>query len=225
LTYDDNEGQQLVAEPGFPVVLDDIQFDRRAYDPQAAYAQSKTANSLFAVGATRRWGPDGIFTNAVNPGGVATGLQRNFTRLTIEVIGGAIVVQQRPAAGLEAERDVRAEGLGRLGEPFERAAGEFGVSRARGRLDELGQRPHGRPREDGVHGGVPRRRHRILVAGEDVVQDRSRSVRVARRQPVPSGSGLPDCRGTRTPFGADPNGGPALGSWVGLLRRTVGRGP
>lgn len=57
----------------------DPHFARRAYDPQIAYAQSKTANSLFAVEATRRWAADGIFANAVNPGGVATGLQRNFT--------------------------------------------------------------------------------------------------------------------------------------------------
>lgn len=63
-----------------PVVFDDIQFARRAYDPQAAYAQSKTANSLFAVEATRRWAADGIVANTVNPGGVATGLQRNFTQ-------------------------------------------------------------------------------------------------------------------------------------------------
>jgi NAD(P)-dependent dehydrogenase (short-subunit alcohol dehydrogenase family) len=62
-----------------PVVFDDIQFERREYDPQAAYAQSKTANSLFAVEATRRWQADGIVANAVNPGGVATGLQRDFT--------------------------------------------------------------------------------------------------------------------------------------------------
>lgn len=63
-----------------PVVFDDIDFDRREYDPRAAYAQSKTANSLFAVEATRRWAADGIVVNAVNPGGVATGLQRNFTQ-------------------------------------------------------------------------------------------------------------------------------------------------
>jgi len=63
-----------------PVVFDDIDFDRREYDPQAAYAQSKTANALFAVEATRRWAADGIVVNAVNPGGVATGLQRNFTQ-------------------------------------------------------------------------------------------------------------------------------------------------
>ncbi|TGZ15225.1 oxidoreductase [Streptomyces sp. S816] len=57
--------------------FDDLHFARRDYDPQIAYARSKTANSLFA--ATRRWAPDGIVANTVNPGGVATGLQRNFT--------------------------------------------------------------------------------------------------------------------------------------------------
>ncbi|MFD9023349.1 SDR family NAD(P)-dependent oxidoreductase [Streptomyces parvulus] len=59
--------------------FDDLHFERRGYDPQIAYAQSKTANSLFAVEATRLWASDGIVANAVNPGGIATGLQRNFT--------------------------------------------------------------------------------------------------------------------------------------------------
>ncbi len=63
-----------------PIVFDDLHFERREYDPQAAYAQSKTADALFAVEATRRWAADGIVTNAVNPGGVATGLQRDFTQ-------------------------------------------------------------------------------------------------------------------------------------------------
>ena len=62
-----------------PVDFDDIHFHHRTYDPQIAYAQSKTANSLFAVEATRRWQAEGIVANAVNPGGVATGLQRNFS--------------------------------------------------------------------------------------------------------------------------------------------------
>ena len=61
------------------VDFDDLQFERRAYDPQIAYAQSKTATSLFTVEATRRWASDGIFANAVNPGGIATELQRNFS--------------------------------------------------------------------------------------------------------------------------------------------------
>jgi len=59
--------------------FDDLQFDQREYDPQIAYAQAKTANSLLAVEATRLWASDGIVANTVNPGGVATGLQRNFT--------------------------------------------------------------------------------------------------------------------------------------------------
>ena len=67
----------------------DIHFDRRPYDPQIAYAQSKTANSLFAVEATRRWRDDGIVANAVNPGGVATGLQRNFSAAQRESLDAA----------------------------------------------------------------------------------------------------------------------------------------
>jgi NAD(P)-dependent dehydrogenase (short-subunit alcohol dehydrogenase family) len=62
-----------------PVVFDDIHFVRRGYDPQLAYGQSKTANVLFTVGATQRWAADGIVANAVNPGGVSTGLQRDFS--------------------------------------------------------------------------------------------------------------------------------------------------
>lgn len=61
------------------VDFEDLHFIRRDYNPQIAYARSKTANSLFAVEATRRWSSDGIVANTVNPGGVATGLQRSFT--------------------------------------------------------------------------------------------------------------------------------------------------
>jgi len=72
-----------------PVVFDDLHFERREYDPQAAYAQSKTANSLFAVEATRRWAGDGIVANTVNPGGVATGLQRDFTQKQKDYLAAA----------------------------------------------------------------------------------------------------------------------------------------
>ncbi|CUU55328.1 NAD(P)-dependent dehydrogenase, short-chain alcohol dehydrogenase family [Parafrankia irregularis] len=59
-----------------PVVFDDIHFDRRPYDPWGAYGQSKTANVLFAVEASRRWADDGITVNALMPGGIRTNLQR-----------------------------------------------------------------------------------------------------------------------------------------------------
>ena len=41
------------------------------YDPWLAYGQSKTANILFAVEATRRWAGDGITANARAPGRIA----------------------------------------------------------------------------------------------------------------------------------------------------------
>jgi NAD(P)-dependent dehydrogenase (short-subunit alcohol dehydrogenase family) len=60
-----------------PVVFDDIHFVHREYDPWEAYGQSKTANVLFAVEATRRWAGDGITSNALMPGGIRTPLQRH----------------------------------------------------------------------------------------------------------------------------------------------------
>lgn len=61
-----------------PVVFDDLFFDRRPYDPGEAYGQSKTANVLFAVEASRRWTADGITANALMPGGIWTKLQRHW---------------------------------------------------------------------------------------------------------------------------------------------------
>jgi NAD(P)-dependent dehydrogenase (short-subunit alcohol dehydrogenase family) len=60
-----------------PVVFDDLHFRFRPYDPLLSYAQSKTAAILFAVGATARWAADGITANALNPGAIATNLQRH----------------------------------------------------------------------------------------------------------------------------------------------------
>ncbi|MFD4673676.1 SDR family NAD(P)-dependent oxidoreductase [Lentzea sp. NPDC058450] len=60
-----------------PVVFDDVHYAFRPYDPWSAYGQSKTANVLFAVEATRRWAADGITANAVMPGGIYTNLQRH----------------------------------------------------------------------------------------------------------------------------------------------------
>jgi NAD(P)-dependent dehydrogenase (short-subunit alcohol dehydrogenase family) len=70
-----------------PIVFDDINFNFRAYDPWLGYGQSKTANVLFAVGATARWADHGIDVNALMPGGIATRLQR--------YVGGAEYIQRR----------------------------------------------------------------------------------------------------------------------------------
>jgi NAD(P)-dependent dehydrogenase (short-subunit alcohol dehydrogenase family) len=69
-----------------PVVFDDLDYGFRDYDPFGAYGQSKTANVLFAVEATRRWAKDAITANALMPGGIATELQRH--------VGGAAYIEQ-----------------------------------------------------------------------------------------------------------------------------------
>ncbi|WP_420312863.1 SDR family NAD(P)-dependent oxidoreductase [Streptomyces sp. YS-B37] len=62
-----------------PVVLDDLDYRFRPYDPWTSYGQSKTANALFAVGAAERWADDGITANALMPGNVGeTSLARHM---------------------------------------------------------------------------------------------------------------------------------------------------
>ena len=62
-----------------PVVFDDLDYRFRPYDPWTSYGQSKTANTLFAVGAAERWADDGITANALMPGNVAdTSLARHI---------------------------------------------------------------------------------------------------------------------------------------------------
>ena len=58
------------------VHLDDPDYAARPYEKWEAYGQSKTANSLFAVGLTQRYARQGVTANAVHPGGIMTNLQR-----------------------------------------------------------------------------------------------------------------------------------------------------
>jgi NAD(P)-dependent dehydrogenase (short-subunit alcohol dehydrogenase family) len=62
-----------------PVRFEDPDFAAEPYDPWLAYAQSKTANILFAVEAAKRWAADSIAVNALNPGRIwGTGLGRHM---------------------------------------------------------------------------------------------------------------------------------------------------
>ena len=62
-----------------PVRFDDPDFTTEPYEPWLAYAQSKTANVLFAVEAAQRWAADGIAVNALNPGRIwGTNLGRHI---------------------------------------------------------------------------------------------------------------------------------------------------
>lgn len=60
-----------------PVFWDDPHFYFIPYDPLLAYAQSKTACTLLSVAIKDRWADDGIVSNALNPGAIATNLQRH----------------------------------------------------------------------------------------------------------------------------------------------------
>jgi NAD(P)-dependent dehydrogenase (short-subunit alcohol dehydrogenase family) len=75
------------AHKGKPIHLDDLLWQARPHDVFAAYGESKTANILFAMEATRRWADARIFANAVLPGSVLTGLQRYHGDEVLRSIG------------------------------------------------------------------------------------------------------------------------------------------
>jgi NAD(P)-dependent dehydrogenase (short-subunit alcohol dehydrogenase family) len=86
-----------------PVVFEDIHFEHRPYEPWSAYGQSKTANVLFAVEASKRWAGDGITANALMPGGIRTNLQRYVSEEDLErmrtAAGGTDLKWKTPEQG------------------------------------------------------------------------------------------------------------------------------
>lgn len=109
-----------------PVIFEDINFTARPYDPLIAYGQSKTANVLFAIEATRRWAGDGITVNAVHPGTIPdTKLMRHIapevladlrTSLTRTYKGEVNfkTVEQGAATSVLVATSPRLEGVGGL---------------------------------------------------------------------------------------------------------------
>ena len=71
------------------VVLDDIDFEKTAYDPWVAYGRSKTANVLFSVELDRRGRDAGIRSAAVHPGSIMTALGRHITEETLASLQAA----------------------------------------------------------------------------------------------------------------------------------------
>ncbi len=69
------------------VIWDDPHFNNIEYNKWDAYAQAKTANSLFAVGFDDRYKKDGIRAFAVHPGGIFTPLQRHLTLEEMVALG------------------------------------------------------------------------------------------------------------------------------------------
>jgi NAD(P)-dependent dehydrogenase (short-subunit alcohol dehydrogenase family) len=94
-----------------PVVFGDLDFRFRPYDPRQAYAESKTAAVMLAVEATRRWSADGIYASAVNPGAIATGLQK-YTGGLKTPVERRKSVEQGAATSVFLAASPLAEGIG-----------------------------------------------------------------------------------------------------------------
>ncbi|MEM1105862.1 MAG: oxidoreductase [Pseudomonadota bacterium] len=69
------------------VLWDDPHFTSSGYEKWTAYAQSKSANALFARGADRLWQGDGIRAFSVHPGGIFTPLQRHLPEEEMVALG------------------------------------------------------------------------------------------------------------------------------------------
>jgi NAD(P)-dependent dehydrogenase (short-subunit alcohol dehydrogenase family) len=70
------------------VFFDDPNFACREYRPMLGYAQSKTANILFAVGLDAREKANGVRAFSLHPGSIAsTNLGRNFTPEQLRAFG------------------------------------------------------------------------------------------------------------------------------------------
>ena len=69
------------------VDFSDPNFNQRPYDKWAAYGQSKSANSLFAVELDKRGQEHGIRAFAVHPGGILTDLIRYLTEEELKPFG------------------------------------------------------------------------------------------------------------------------------------------
>ncbi|HEY9214338.1 MAG TPA: SDR family NAD(P)-dependent oxidoreductase [Ancylobacter sp.] len=88
-----------------PVVFDDINFERRDYEPFKAYGQSKTANILFAVALDRRGKEEGIRAFALHPGGIAgTNLG---THVGVEMLKKTGFVDENDRPVVDLSRDLK----------------------------------------------------------------------------------------------------------------------
>lgn len=87
------------------VVFDDLNFERREYQPMLAYGQSKTANILFAVGLDARESARGVRAFSVHPGSiVATDLGRHLSTEQLRALG---VIDKDGKPILDPERQLK----------------------------------------------------------------------------------------------------------------------
>lgn len=83
--------------------LDDLNWERRDYQPQKAYGQSKISNLLFTFELQRRLEGTGLRAYAAHPGYAATNLQShtgNALKHALMAIGNRVVAQSAEAGAL-----------------------------------------------------------------------------------------------------------------------------
>jgi NAD(P)-dependent dehydrogenase (short-subunit alcohol dehydrogenase family) len=101
-----------------PVLFEDLNFSSRPYDPWLAYGQSKTANILLAVEATRRWSAEGVTANAVHPGAIAeTNLSRHMDAEALAALRDSgkftyKTIEQGAATSVLVATSAQLEGIG-----------------------------------------------------------------------------------------------------------------
>jgi len=86
------------------IVWDDINYERRPYDPWTAYGQSKTANILFAVELDRRGREHGIRAFSMHPGGIVTGLAKHVPLDRLKQLGN---VDENGEPVIDPDRDMK----------------------------------------------------------------------------------------------------------------------
>ncbi|CAF0981981.1 unnamed protein product [Didymodactylos carnosus] len=66
--------------------FDDINWEKH-YDKWLAYAQSKSANILFAKQFNKLYAKEGVVAYSLHPGGIMSGLQKDLTREEMDAMG------------------------------------------------------------------------------------------------------------------------------------------
>jgi NAD(P)-dependent dehydrogenase (short-subunit alcohol dehydrogenase family) len=94
------------------VDFEDPNFEYREYDKWKAYAQSKSANALFAVGLDKRGYAHGVRAFSVHPGRIMTDLVRHMSEVERTVGGEYKTIEQGAATSVWCATSPLLEGKG-----------------------------------------------------------------------------------------------------------------
>jgi len=87
------------------VDLVDPNFESTEYSAWIAYGRSKTANALFARELARRFGPGGLLSFAVHPGGIVTDLGRHLDEALINEMAAFAKERTARAGGTSGQAE------------------------------------------------------------------------------------------------------------------------